>query len=280
MLLNSIGGSRESAATHDRSTEHAVQGVFSEVLATVGREGYVSAAAVPTERPLNEEITASWSDWFDGECRSGRYQGQADAERLKQDYGQILVRALEDGGYADPKAFLRSLSTEDLAVAQEVHRLADRVAVDELSEEGALNLLIPPPAQVDLDRDGLTRSGAAWGLRFPDSNTPLAVAQAWEEATAGMSMKDRMLYEFQMKLPLLTANIACDEEGRFLHCYGPGDPGFTNPMASDDYSYVEAAQERLDYLERFRKQMPAGRYEEDTSFWTKLRGLLIEFGAK
>ncbi len=107
---------------------------------------------------------------------------------------------------------------------------------------------------------------------------PAAVAAAWDEATAGMSLGDRMMCELQMMLPLLTANIVCDESGQFVGCYEPGDPGFTNPMASPDYSYLRAAQDRLDYLERFRNQIPAERYAKDTAFWTKLQELFVEMG--
>lgn len=274
MQVDSIGTSEWAVEPQGRRADQVVQDVFSEVLAAAGRGGYASAEAVSDDQPLADQISASWSDWFDGEQRSGRYQGEADAESLKQTYGEILVRAYEEGGYGDPKSFLQSLSKEELAVVQCIHRLADPIEVGSLSDEGAVNLLVPPAAQVDLNHDGLTRCGKAYGMRFPDSNTPAAVAKAWDEATAGMGLGERMIHEMQMMLPLLTANIVCDDEGRFLHRYEPGEPGFTNPMASSDYSYTQAAQERLDYLERFRYQMPTEQYERDKAFWTELRGLL------
>ena len=263
----------------ERNAEHVVQDVFSEVLAAAGREGYASAEAIPDEQPLTDHIASSWSDWFDGESRHGRYQNEPNGEELKQAYGEILVRAYEEGGHADPHTFLKNLSEDELAVVQQVHRLADPIKVDELTVEGAVNLLVPPSAQVDLNRDGFTRCGVAYGLRFPDSNTPPEVVAAWEEATAGMSLGDRMIYELQMTLPLLTANIVVDDQGHFVRRYEPGDPEFTNPMASSEYSYVQAAQDRLDYLELFRTRMPPEQYERDKAFWTRMHELLGEHGA-
>ena len=275
MKVESACASDCATQPRGRELDHHVQNVFSEVLAAAGREGYASAEPVAEDQPMAEQIIESWSAWFDGRCCSRA----TDAEALKQSYGEILVRANEEGGYADPKAFLESLSSEELAVVQHVHSLADPIQVDSLSEEGAVNLLVPPPAQVDLNHDGFTRSGVAYGMKFPDSNTPPSVAQAWEEATEGMSFGELATYQLQMKLPLLTANIVCDENGRFLHQYEPGDPEFTNPMASSDYSYVQATQDRLDYLDTFRYQIPEEQYQEGTAFWTNLQERLIENGA-
>lgn len=279
MNVDAVGTQEWSYERQDRNAEQVVQDVFSEVLAAAGREGYASAEAIPDDRPLADHIASSWSDWFDGESRHGRYQNEPNGEELKLAYGEILVRAHEEGGHADPHAFLKKLSEDELAVVQQVHRLADPINVDELTVEGAVNLLVPPAAQIDLNRDGLTRCGVAYGLRFPDSNTPPEVVTAWEEATAGMSFEDRMIYEFQMTLPLLTANIVVDDQGHFVRRYEPGDPEFTNPMASSEYSYVQAAQDRLDYLELFKTRMSPEQYERDMAFWTRMHELLGEHGA-
>ncbi len=278
MRVESVGAAALPSTQKTRDPGHVVQDVFTAVLRESGRDGYVSAQAISDDEPLADQIVTSWFDWFDGQRINGRYQDSADAQLFEQSYGEILVQAYDQGGYADPKAFLDSLSEDQLEVVRRVHSLADPISVDELSEEGALNLLLPPPAQVDLNHDGFTRSGIAYGMRFPDSNTPADVTAAWEEATEGMSLRDRMIYELEMMLPLLTANIVCDEDGRFLERYEPGDPRFTNPMASEDYSYSDAVQDCLDYLERFRNQMPPERYQKDTAFWTKLEGLFAERG--
>ena len=279
MKVDSVDNGAWSTGTTRLERDHVVQDVFSAVLAEAGREGYASAEAVSEEAPMTDQISASWSSWFNGECREGRYRDEAAADSLKQAYGEILLQAYQEGGYADPKAFLETLSGEELSAVQVVHRLADPIRVDSLTEEGALNLLVPPAAQVDLNHDGLTRSGVAYGMKFPDSNTPAAVAEAWEEATDGMDLKERMIYELHMMLPLLTANIICDDEGRFVKQYGPDDPEFRNPMASSDYSYVEATEDRLEYLEAFKTRISPEQYEREKTFWTKFQNLLIDHGA-
>ncbi len=280
MEVESIGMSGTATLTPRQLRDHQVQDVFSAVLAEVGREGYASAEAVDGDRPMTEQIATVWSDWFDGERQGGRYSNTVDAEALKHSYGQILVRAYEEGGHATPKDFLASLSKDELATVQHVHALADPIRVDSLSDEGAMNLLVPPAAQVDLNHDGLTRSGLAYGLRFPDSNTPPEVVRAWEETTAGMSWGEQAIYQMQMKLPLLTANIVCDQNGQFVRRREPGDPDFVNPMASPDYSYLAATQARLDYLEDFRYQIPTEQYQRDNEFWTIFQQNLTANGAR
>ena len=61
------------------------------------------------------------------------------------------------------------------------------------------------------------RRGVAYGMRFPDSNTPTEVVAAWEEATADLSPSERMIYELQMVTPIITANIHLDENGAYSH---------------------------------------------------------------
>ena len=133
----------------------------------------------------------------------------ADTERAEEktelgdQFGEILLKAYREEAYVDPKAFLSGLSEGELETVQHVHWLADPIKVGSLTEEGALNLLMPPAAQVDLNHDSFTQSGAAYGFRFPDSTAPPEVVAAWDEATADLSPSDRMMYEFQMKLPVL-----------------------------------------------------------------------------
>lgn len=270
-----------------QTAEHRLQDLFATVLAQSGKQGYASAeplteSATATEASsLNERITASWEDWF-SETGQTRYSFQAgpanpsvragkNADDLKHDYGRILSEAYNQGGYATPTDYLKSLSQEDLKTIQQVHHLADSIQVTELSDEAALNLLLPPSAQVDENRDGLTAVGAAYTIRFPNSNTPKHVRDAWEAATANLPDSERITYELNMCLPLLTANLHCDANGTFVRASNPGDADWVNPMASADYSYVDAADGWLQYLDAFKSQMSVDRYEQDVHFWTSFR---------
>jgi hypothetical protein len=289
LAFNSTASSTPSTTGRPAKTaEHLLQDVFATVLAQSGKQGYVSAEPVTelvTEASsLDERITTSWENWF-SETGQSRYSFQAgpanpsvragkNVEDLKHDYGRILSDAYNNGGYATPSTYLKSLTQEDLKAIQQVHHLADSIQVTELSDEAALNLLLPPAAQVDENHDGLTAVGAAYTIRFPNSNTPKTVRDAWEAATANLTESERMTYELEMCLPLLTANLHCDANGTFVHASNPGDADWVNPMAATDYSYADAADGWLQYLDAFQSQMSVERYEQDVHFWTSFRDLL------
>lgn len=259
---------------NQRQHDHEVQAVFSEVLQAAGRQGYASAGPRADHAPLAESASAAWEDWFDSQRVGGRYAGVEDAGRLRSGYSELIARAHAEGGYEAPRQFLDSLTPDELAVVQRVQALADPIDVGALTEEGALNLLLPPAAQVDLNHDGLTRSGVAYGMRFPDSNTLPSVAAAWEEATAGMTLGERMTYELQMLTPLLTANIHLNPDGTFSHRSEPGDPDYRNPFAEAGYSYAQAAQDQLDHLDFSRPWITAEQYDRGVAFWSRLKELL------
>lgn len=256
-----------------------LQSVFSEVLAASGREGFASAVAIETDEPLETSLQTAWSSWFDGPP-SQRDFGDIDPEQLKQGFGEILARAHSEGGYVDPQSFVKSLSKEELATIQQVHLLARPIGVDELTEEGALNLLLPPAAGVDLNHDGLTQSGIGYRIGFPDSTTPSKVVAAWDEATANLEPGDKMMYELQMKLPLLLANMYVDAQGQYSHHYEPGDPEFRNPLLSGGYSFLEATQSQIDNLDFMKHRMEPSLYQKHTNFWNHFQQLLSSHGAK
>lgn len=276
----------ERKPSTSEAAERNLQDVFSAVLEQVGRAGYESAQPLSQDSSsLETEVGSSWEQWFN-EFSQKRYSFVADAgspsvredksaNDLQQDFKAILLDAYQHGGYATPKAYLQSLSSEQLRAIQQVQYLADPIQVSDLSEEASLNLLLPPDAQVDEDHDGLTAVGAAYTIRFPDSRTPSKVRDAWESATKDLSESDRLTYELQMAMPLLTVNMHFHSDGQYVGSSQPGDADWINPMASDDFSYVDAATGWLEYLERFKNQMPPEQYQKDRSFWSSFRSNLL-----
>jgi hypothetical protein len=271
-----------------QSGDRQVQDVFSAVLQRIGREGFASAQPLPESLPLVEAVGSSWEQWFN-EFSSPRYtfiagsgspsvRENKTADDLRTDYKQILVNAYENGGYASPESYLKKLSSEDLATIQQVHHLADPIRPESLSSESALNLLLPPDAQVDENRDGLTSVGAAYTLRFPDSNTPPKVRMAWEATTKDMSEQDRMLQVLQMSSQLLTANMHFDKDGQYLRSSEPGDADWINPRSLANFSFTNQANEWLEYLNRFSAQMPPEQYQRDFGFWSAFRDNLKMYG--
>lgn len=245
--------------------DRQVQNAFSAVLEAAGRQGYASATPATSGASVADSAQQAWDDWFG--TRPERYASQADPGKLQQGFGAIVGKAIAEEGYVDPKGFLASLSREDLATLQSVHLLAEPINIESLTEEGALNLLLPPPAQVNLNADGITQSGASQRLAFPNSNTPREVVDAWEAATAGMPWAERSMFELKMIMPTLLANIEVDADGQFVGQRGPGDPGYRNPMSEAGYSYREAVQSMIDALDFQKQQMPRKQFEEQMAFW-------------
>lgn len=281
---SSSSSNSSTKASPQAAAEHQIRDVFTSVLEEAGRTGYASAQALSEDASLEKEITSSWGGWFEEFGRT-HYTYQAGSESpsvrkdktavdLKQDYGRILSNAYAKGGYATPSTYLKSLSAEDLGAIQQVQHLADPINVANLSEEASLNLLLPPGTQVDENRDGLTAIGAAYTIQFPNSNTPKDVSDAWEAAIADVPESQRLTFEFQACMPLITANIHCDANGNFIRSSNPGDADWVNPMASPSYSYKDAADNWLDYLDQFKNQIPAEQYQRDLGFWTAFRDAL------
>lgn len=261
-----------------RDQEHQLQAVFSDVLEAAGRVGYASAEDRAGGEPLETSAVNAWDNWFDSQ-QTRRYSQVKQPEQLKTGFSDIVARAHTEGGYEEPHAFLASLSREELSVVQAVQHLAEPIDVGSLTEEGALNLLLPPAAQIDLNHDGFTRSGAAYGMRFPDSNTPADVAAAWEEATADMPLEERMIFELQMMLPILTANIHLKPDGTYSHTSEPGDPDHRNPFAEPGFPYEQAAQDQLDHLEFSKRWLSEDRYNQGVEFWSRFQRLLEDANA-
>jgi len=143
----------------------------------------------------------------------------SDADTLKAEFVTVLEKAADEGGFSDPKAFLKSLTADEREILQITQGLADPITereIDGLSDEGALNLLLPPGAQRDWNGDAIYTVGRANGFRFPTDGTPADVKSAWEEATAGLSEKDLMLAEGLMMANLISANSKQDAAGNVM----------------------------------------------------------------
>jgi hypothetical protein len=47
-------------------------------------------------------------------------------------------------------------------------------------------------------------------------------------------------------------------------------------LADPDFSFLQAAQDRLDYLDYFKNQIDPARYQADTAFWKDFQNRLAE----
>lgn len=150
-------------------------------------------------------------------------------------YREVLKKADAQGGFEDPQAFLQSLNAQELRAIQHMHSLADPIDVDSLTEEGALNLLLPQNQARDLDGNGLTSVGAAQLMIFPPTNAPQSVKDAWEASMADVEPGMRMTMELKMWMAAGGALTAAGPQG-----------GARVDYERPDFDYVAALQRAID----------------------------------
>ena len=277
-------GAAESRPSTGRAEQaQATQGLrsaFSELLRQAGQEGWQSAAPARSETSREAvsavDAVASWDRWLAAHAdrysftTSGSPSVRQDKglEDLRQDYGRILQSAQAAGAYAQPQAYLKTLPQEDLRTMQQVHARADAIDPGRLSHEGALNLLLPPDAMVDFDRDGVTEVGGTRVILFPSSTTPPEVCAAWHAATANLSLEEVWVRQLQMGSgPQTQANTRFDSQGRVMDIVNPGDPAWVNPFSDPSYTYGQFAKEQLALLDKFKGLMPESQVKRDEAFW-------------
>ncbi|MBL4639775.1 MAG: hypothetical protein JKY57_04525, partial [Kordiimonadaceae bacterium] len=193
-----------------------------------------------------------------------------DIDTLKAKFANIMEKAADEGGFSDPKSFLKGLTADEREIIQITQGLADPISkqgIDGLSDEGALNLLLPNGAQRDWNGDALYTVGRGHGFRFPTDSTPPHVKAAWEETVTGMGEKGLMLAEGKMMINLMSANSKQDAAGNFVGFYEPGDKEFRDPFS--DFDFARNAKMNLAFNEHVRGQISADQYQRDKTFWSK-----------
>ncbi|ASM52101.1 hypothetical protein PESP_b0558 [Pseudoalteromonas espejiana DSM 9414] len=122
-------------------------------------------------------------------------------------FADILKQANEDTN--TPKAFLKSLTTDELQLVKKANSLASTINVDSLSAEGAQNLLSQPDGSdlVDLNNDGIVEIGESRSIHFPPVNAPLHVKTAWNKATEGLDWAEKASIELTLHSMVYGFNI-------------------------------------------------------------------------
>jgi len=170
------------------------------------------------------------------------------SEQDRETFKEILSRAKAAEAYSNPKEFLQGLSSSDMEVLRKTHTLAEKIQISPLDFEGAFNLLMAPGDAKDLNNDGALGVGMGKGWVFPPPNAPDNVKAAWDEATSGMTFRQKALmmgsflfqsrYNYNMK------------PGPEIGFYEPGDPEFRNIFTESGFSYKDYVQDRLKSVKR------------------------------
>lgn len=162
-----------------------------------------SAATESEEEPILSDPTAiktllrEWKTKFDQRNKSEELEARI--ENNIAAFEDLIDKAADHGGYHDPEAFVRSLSEKELAVLQAMHNLAQPIAPGQLSKESCYNLLLPPNAAQDLNKDGTISVGSARIHTFPPPHAPQDVKKAWEATIEGLDWKEVSFLQTQFR---------------------------------------------------------------------------------
>lgn len=167
----------------------------------------------------------------------------------RQQFKSIIERARNENAFANPVKFVNSLSAKETEVLQRIHGFASPHSVKKTNIEGAINVLLPPNSAVDFNNDSIVQTGASRGFRFPPPNAPDVVHEAWEKATAGLSLKEKAIAQLPFVSLAFSANVQFNDAGEFVRLVEPGSPDFTNPYPQDlegwsNFTFDKAAEYR------------------------------------
>lgn len=98
---------------------------------------------------------------------------------------------------------LKGLDAGSLAILQQAAGLADPIRPNNLSEEGAENLLLKPTEAVDLNRDGLVEIGIGRLIAFPPPDASPALRSAWVSTVDGLDSGDAAMLALQLASPAI-----------------------------------------------------------------------------
>ncbi len=170
------------------------------------------------------------------------------SEQERQQFGDILSRAEKANAHENPSEFLFSLQPAEMEILRKAHSLAFGINISTLDVEGATNLLYQPGDAKDINNDGFLGVGEGKGFVFPPSNAPDEVKNAWEEATANMSEKDKLLMMGSFMIEATFANVRYDQKHKPIGFYGPDDLEYINPFAQPGYSYADSLKKHIEAL--------------------------------
>jgi hypothetical protein len=184
----------------------------------------------------------------------------------RETYKNIMMRAESYGGYNDPKAFLGSLSEDELRVVNKIHSGGVRIEPEKLDFEGAFNLLVQPGDESDVDNNGQIQHGLAKVRVFPPTTASAAVKNAFDEASAGFSGVQKSLMSVDFHSFEISANIKYDPGGQVIGVYQLEEDGYIDIYSESGFSYGELARKALANIEKNTSYHTENLYQQKKSF--------------
>lgn len=181
----------------------------------------------------------------------------------------IVEKAVLEDGYSDPLAFVRGLSGGELNTLKAMHSTGDLNPAT-MTEEGALNLILPFNERQDIDNDGFVEKGHGVGWTFPPVNAPESVHQAWEKTIEGMTEGEAMMAQAAFMPAMLHRDEVTGQVSEVQRSEA------SNPYARADFSFSRLVGRRLESVEAFRNEMSAEQYAFQKGFLSRFSGYLAE----
>ncbi|MCJ8345392.1 hypothetical protein MJH12_07620 [bacterium] len=161
------------------------------------------------------------------------------------------------------KNILKSMSNQNKELIQRYRSLADSIDnIDQLSKEGATNLLKQHGNEVDFNNDAIVEVGKAKTFIFPPVNSSKKVKDAWTETTKDMTMKERLLAEAPFLAMSFSANVIYDHKGTPTGVKEPGSPGYTNPFTTPNFSWKSTIEQIQSHYEDFKSHYTPKQYND------------------
>lgn len=149
----------------------------------------------------------------------------AENQQLQTAFKTIQKTAWSSGINLDNAIdFVEGLSEEGKAILKRYHGLYDDISTENMSKEGAYNLLMNPSKRADLNGDGIINIGSEVSVAFPPVNFPAGFNEIYTDALYKMQKKGastQELYRFSSSVfesqlaGGLTQALAGSESGGF-----------------------------------------------------------------
>ncbi len=207
--------------------------------------------------------------------------GQQDSEKMSnitdRSYRMLKLRELSEDeinsfreilaqaeNVQSAKGFLKSLSTKERALVKKANSYGPDLInshIDEMSEEGARNMLVQPDYRfaVDFNNDGIVESGKAKTFVFPPPNAPESVKDAWDKTMESLDEDERLLASTIFLVMSWQENIKTSKNGRVARMMEPGEPDYVNIFGTDELSWLLLLDKVDDYLDFTEKLASANR---------------------